>query len=224
MIADSVVILLVEDNKDFAKLLSVYLDRYEKGRFTVVWKENAPDALKEIAENSSIDVVLMDYFLPGKNGLEITKEMLEKKIELPIVFLTVNKDFDVVIKVMKLGVADYLVKEEISSPILPKTILGVIEKHRLKEKLMQIEVSQQRLNVIRETVQTVLEDLQRPLFEMRDLSASLGATVVEPTRMNYLKIIDDNLHRIIDKLEKLKALKEDKTVQYIKDIKMLDLS
>jgi response regulator of citrate/malate metabolism len=224
MISENIVILLVEDNKDFAKLLSVYLDRFEKGKFSIVWKENAVDALKELAENTTIDVVLMDYFLPGKNGLEITKEMMERKIRLPVVFLTVNKDFDVVIKVMKLGVADYLVKEEISSPVLPRTILSVIEKHRLRDRLMQIEVSQQRLNVIRETVSTVLEDLQRPLFEMKDLSTGLRSKIKDAGRLNYLRIVDENLLRIIEKLDKLKELKEDKTIQYIKDIKMLDLS
>jgi PleD family two-component response regulator len=150
--------------------------------------------------------------------------MMEKKIRLPVVFLTVNKDFDVVIKVMKLGVADYLVKEEISSPVLPKTILSVIEKHRLRDRLMQIEVSQQRLNVIRETVSTVLEDLQRPLFEMKDLSTGLRSKIRDAGRLNYLRIVDENLLRIIEKLDKLKELKEDKTIQYIKDIKMLDLS
>ena len=54
-------------------------------------------------------------------------------------FLTVNKDFELAVDVMKLGVDDYLVKEEISSPVLPKTIVSVIEKRRLKEHLMEIE-------------------------------------------------------------------------------------
>lgn len=40
----------------------------------------------------------------------------------------------------------------------------------------------------------------------------------------YLGIIKDSVSRIELKLEKLKNLKEDKTVQYIKDIKMIDLS
>src|SRR5690349_12177943 len=144
-------ILLVEDNKDFAKLVQVYLQRYEKDKFEVVWKENHPDAMAVLAERSDFDIILMDYFLPGKNGLEITKELMERKINIPVVFLTVNKDFDLALDVMKLGVDDYLVKEEISSPVLPKTVLNVVEKHRLRKQLLNIEVSQQRLQAIRET-------------------------------------------------------------------------
>ena len=40
----------------------------------------------------------------------------------------------------------------------------------------------------------------------------------------YLSLIKENLDRMETKMEKLKNLKEDKTVQYIKDIKMIDLS
>jgi len=43
-------------------------------------------------------------------------------------------------------------------------------------------------------------------------------------RGKYLSIIRDNVERIESKMEKLINLKEDKTVQYIKDIKMIDLS
>ena len=224
MDGDKIILLLVEDNKDFAKLLSVYLQRFDKDRFMIIWKENALDALAEIEANNSIDVILMDYFLPGKNGLEITKEMMERKIDLPIVFLTVNKDFDVVLRVMKLGVADYLVKEEISSPVLPKTILSVLERHRLKERLLQIEISQHRLKVIHEMVRDVFKEIELPLHEMREVTTSLQKKFTDGAQKNYLKILDENIDRILSKVEKLKELKEDKTVRYIKDIKMLDLS
>jgi hypothetical protein len=42
--------------------------------------------------------------------------------------------------------------------------------------------------------------------------------------LKYLKLIRDNVERMQLKLEKLRNLKEDKTVKYIRDIKMIDLS
>ncbi len=217
-------ILLVEDNKDFAKLVQVYLQRYEKDRFAVTWRENHADAMAELESGKAYDVVLMDYFLPGKNGLEITKEMVVRKMDVPVVFLTVNKDFELALEVMKLGAADYLVKEEISSPVLPKTVLGVMEKRDLTRQLLELEVSRQRLRAIRETLNGVVHDIERPLHEMRTLAAELRAKVTAPTSANYVRMIDENVLRIIDKLERLKSLKADKTVKYIKDIKMIDLS
>ena len=217
-------ILLIEDNKDFAKLVQVYLQRFEKDRFEVTWKENHADAMAQLNTEQAFDIVLMDYFLPGKNGLEITRELKEKKIDLPIVFLTVNKDFELALDVMKLGVDDYLVKEEISSPVLPKTILSVIEKRRLKNHLLHLEISQQRLKAIQETLGGVVHDFVTPLNAMQSVSRKFKEANTQDNLKNYIRIIEENVARIIEKLEKLRTLKVDKTVKYIKDIKMIDLS
>jgi CheY-like chemotaxis protein len=217
-------ILLIEDNKDFAKLVQVFLHRHQKELFEIVWTENYTDAMNALQQDSSYDVILMDYFLPGRNGLEITKEIKEKKIDIPIVFLTVNKDFDLALDVMKLGVDDYLVKEEISSPVLPKTVITVVEKNRLRRQKTELEVSQQRLNAIHKTLAGFLHDFEEPVKQMKILAEEFKANGLPDSNKQYLKYIEDNVDRIIKKLEKLKSLKVDKTVKYIKDIKMLDLS
>jgi DNA-binding response OmpR family regulator len=224
MDAEKIHVLLVEDNRDFAKLVQVYLQRFEKGRFEILWKENYDDTMKELEGNRNFDIILMDYFLPGKNGLEITKELLERKYQVPIVFLTVNKDFELALDVMKLGVDDYLVKEEISSPVLPKTVLSVIEKHRLRNQLMEVEVTEQRLQAIRELLMSVVGEFERPLAEMKALGQDIRNNFTAEQQKNYIKIIEENVNRVIDKLDKLKSLKVYKTVKYIKDIKMIDLS
>jgi len=221
---DIIKILLVEDNKDFAKLVQVYLQRHDKDKFSVCWKENYTDTMAELLSKGDYDIILMDYFLPGKNGLEITKELKEKKYDIPVVFLTVNKDFELAVDVMKLGVDDYLVKEEISSPVLPKTVISIIEKRRLKEQIMQVEISQKRLQAVRETLSGVLAEFERPIFGMKTLSAEFQTKLTAEDKRHYVKIIDENINRMIDKLEKLKSLKVYKTIKYIKDIKMIDLS
>jgi len=217
-------ILLVEDNRDFAKLVQVYLQRYEADRFEVFWKENHTDAMEFLGEEPNVDIALMDYFLPGKTGLEIARDISVAYPHIPIVFLTVNKDFDLAREVMKLGVAEFLVKEEISSPVLPKTILTVIEKQGLKNRLMQLEISRQRLRTIRETLNSVVGDFEVPLREMEKLAERLGGQSEESLPSNYVVMIGDNIRRIADKLHRLQTLQEDKTVRYIKDIKMLDIS
>jgi len=217
-------ILLVEDNRDFAKLVGVYLQRFEADRFEVVWKENHTDAMAYLREDPHVDVALMDYFLPGKTGLEIARDISTSYPHIPIVFLTVNRDFDLALEVMKLGVAEFLVKEEISSPVLPKTILTVIEKQGLKDRLMQLEISRQRLRTIRETLNSIVGDFEVPLHRMEELAERLGVQKEESLPGNYVGMIGDNVRRIAEKLHKLKTLQEDKTVRYIKDIKMLDIS
>ena len=125
---------------------------------------------------------------------------------------------------MKLGIADYLVKEEISSPVLPRTILNVIERARLKNNLSQIEISRHRVKVMREMLDGVLNELETPLVAMRSISDQFPSTFDPEQFKNYLRIITENVGRMAVKLEKLKLLNQDKTVQYIKDIRMIDLS
>ena len=217
-------ILLVEDNKDFAKLVQVYLQRFDKDAFSIIWKENHTEAIAELESNEHIDIVLMDYFLPGKNGLEITKDMRKKNINTPVVFLTVNKDFDLAVDVMKVGIDDYLVKEEITSPALPKTVLSVIEKRRLKDRLIGIEISRQRLGAIHETLAGVIKDFEAPLADMQRTVGGLRNGLPPEVQKNFVKIIEENVARIAEKLDKLRSLKVDRTVKYIKDIRMIDLS
>jgi phosphoserine phosphatase RsbU/P len=217
-------ILLVEDNKDFAKLVEVFLRKHQPERFDIVWKENGKDALAEIARGESFEVILMDYFLPGQNGLEITRILHDQQVRIPVVFLTVNKDFDLAVEVMKLGVEDYLVKEEISTPVLPKTILSVIERQELREQLTKLEVTQKRLEAIAELVIKISQEVRLPLDQMRLNVTELLKHHEQDNLKTYLTIIRDNLQRIEKKIVKLKDLKTDKTVPYIKDIRMLDLS
>ncbi len=217
-------IMLVEDNVEFAKLVQLFLRQHKPEHFDVVWKENGTQALQDFARGEEYDVILMDYFLPQQNGLEVTKRLHERNIRVPVIFLTVNKDFDLAVEVLKLGVEDYLVKEEITTPVLPKTILNVLERQKLVEQLTSLEVTQKRLEVIQEIVVNITQEIRLPLDELQKNLQTLTVDHKNDTLTPYLTIIRDNLNRLESKIVRLKALKTDKTVPYIKDIRMIDLS
>lgn len=217
-------ILLIEDNKEFSNLVQLFLQRYREGLFQVTWRDSGRSALAELEKNTAFDVILMDYFLPGMNGLEVTRELQNRKIQIPVIFLTVNKDFDLAVEVMKLGIEDYLVKEEISTPVLPKTILSVIERRNLREQLTQLEISKRRLETIHDLVHGITSEIRVPLDEMRAQVDLLFSQHHEDSLHTYLLIMRDNLNRIEKRIQQLKELKSDKTVPYVHDIRMFDLS
>ncbi|MGH2568373.1 MAG: response regulator [Bacteroidota bacterium] len=217
-------VMLVEDNADFAKLVRLYLNKSDEGRFEVLWKDNGKDAIEELRKNREIDVVLMDYFLPGLNGLQVTQTLREGNMNVPVVFLTVNKDMNIAVEVMKLGVQDYLVKEEIATPILPKTIIKVVEKKKLASELAELEIRKKRIEVMQEMVVGITSELAEPLHGMKQLVEQLNAKQQSDKVAKYLSIVMDNVKRLETTIVKLQNLKEDKTVQYIKDVKMIDLS
>lgn len=167
-------ILLIEDNADFAKLVKLYLAKYSGARFEVEWKENGRDGIeKAVSVGTSFDVILMDYFLPGLNGLEVTRSLHEKNVTTPVIFLTVNKDVNLAVEVMKLGVEDYLVKEEVSTPILPKTILGVVEKRTLQQEMEKLEIRKKRIEAMQELIVGITNEVCAPLDGMKGIIEGL---------------------------------------------------
>lgn len=218
-------VLLIEDNADFAKLVRLYLSKHGGTAFDVDWSDNGRTGIERaVAEPERYDVILMDYFLPGMNGLEVTRTLQQKNISTPVVFLTVNKDVNLAVEVMKLGVEDYLVKEEVSTPILPKTILGVVEKRLLQREMAELEIRKKRLEAMQEMIVGITHEVESPLLGMKTIVENLLKSGHNDKTGKYLSIIKENIDRIQMKLDKLKNLREDKTVQYIKDIRMIDLS
>jgi len=217
-------ILMIEDNDDFGKLVELYLSQHPDYVFNLVWKKSGEDGLKEFEANSNYHVILMDYNLPGMNGVEVTSALVQRGITIPVVFITVNRDFNLAVETMKLGVEDFLVKEEISTPVLPRTIVSVLERVRLRQQLSALEISSQRVEAIQELVLGISQDLVTPLDSMKkNVDVLLQSRIAIDMKM-YLRIISENVERMQVKLSRLKSLKEDKTVQYIKNIRMIDIS
>ena len=220
----SVTVLLIEDNEAFANLVKLYLARAEEAAFDVIWRSNGKDGIDVATANPAINVILMDYFLPLMNGLETTKQLRQKGIEIPIIFLTVNKDVDLAVEVMKAGVEDYMVKEEVTTPILPKTIMGVVEKRRFSQEMAELDIRKKRLEAIHELVVNITAEIGVPLEKMKEMVTTMSKDAGDEKALRYLEIIKENVDRIRGKMNKLNNLKEDKTIQYIRDIRMIDLS
>ena len=224
MSEQNITILHIEESQDFAKLFESQLQSFGKVSFSVIWKSNYSDAIAEIESNENINIILLEYFISGKDGLQVAEELLNKRMNVPIVFLTVNKDFDIALKAMKLGAADYIVKEDISAVSLPEQIVSIVESYNGRMQSTNEELNAFRIQVIREAFGEVQDDLEKPLHEMRKVSDALTLKFAVPMHQTYIKIISDNIIRILVKLEKLKNLQEAKSVKYIKDITMIDLS
>lgn len=217
-------VLIIEDNENFARLVQIYLRRYQDVKFNIIWKENGEQGIEELKTNTDINIILMDYFLPGKNGLDTTLQLRDMGIKLPVIFLTVNKDFNLALEVMKAGVSDYIVKEEISTPVFPKILLGVIEKLELKKKFEDLEISRKRLEALQSMASNLATELEPMLSDMKKISTELLDNNEKEKTTNYLTIINDSVKRIQSKIIQLKEIKEDKTVTYVKDLQMIDLS
>ena len=104
-------ILIVEDEKDIAELLSLHLKR-ESCDVTVV--DNGEEALKLINKPQPFHLLVLDWMLPGVSGLELCKKIRSEKSrpaqQMPILMVTARTHASDIVLGLEMGADDYLTK------------------------------------------------------------------------------------------------------------------
>ena len=131
-------VLLVEDSPSDARLQRHRFSRLDPTEWQLHHVERLADAI-ESCLNLPIDVVLLDLNLPDADGLETVTEFREAIPYLPIVVLTGNNDEELALGAMAHGAQDYLLKDDITIPLLVKTIRYGIERGQILKKLQDSE-------------------------------------------------------------------------------------
>ncbi len=108
--------LLVDDDRDLARLLTEYLSGHD---VEIVHVEDGPSALEKLAaEGERFDVVLLDVMLPGIDGFEVCRRIRSDR-DVPIVMLTARGDDADRIVGLEIGADDYVPK-----PFNPRELLA----------------------------------------------------------------------------------------------------
>ncbi len=127
-------ILIVDDDDKIRDLLKQYL---KNNNFFVSTAINASDA-EEKLKIVKFDLAIIDIMMPGKDGLQLTKEIREN-IDLPIILLTAKGEAEDRVRGLELGAEDYLPK-----PFEPKELLL-----RIKNVIKRIKKDNHIINVIK---------------------------------------------------------------------------
>ena len=135
-------ILIVDDDDKIRDLLKQYL---KGNNFLVSTAINASDA-EEKLKIVKFDLAIVDIMMPGKDGLQLTKEIREK-IDLPIILLTAKGEAEDRVRGLELGAEDYLPK-----PFEPKELLLRIKnviKRIKKDKhiITSIKIGKASINI-----------------------------------------------------------------------------
>lgn len=207
MESEPINILIIDDDISYVKSARDHLRKFQAKKFTIIWKEDGPKGLEELQKNRSINVVLMDQALPTMTGLEVIRQIREKEISVPIIFLTSNKDYKVAVEAIKSGAEDYLAKDEIVQSMLPRTIVGVLERSRLKTKIAEAEkqklMTQKRAEAVRELVVTVCHEFNNPLAAIKISADILSRQVTSSEDKKHLANIDMHIQEAEREISKL---------------------
>ena len=110
-------ILVVDDERNIIELVRLYL---EQAGFAVVEARDGEEALRQ-HERVDPDLIVLDLMLPGRDGMEVTREV-RRRGETPILMLTArSEDIDRIIG-LELGADDYLTK-----PFNPRELVARVK-------------------------------------------------------------------------------------------------
>jgi DNA-binding response OmpR family regulator len=99
-------ILLIEDDKKVADSVRQGL---EELHYQAQVSRTGEDALKQI-DGTKFDLVILDLGLPGKDGLDVLRDIRTRKVRVPVIILTARDTIDDRVKGLDHGADDYMVK------------------------------------------------------------------------------------------------------------------
>ncbi len=134
---DTLHILLIEDDEDDYYLTREILVDVFGRSLDLTWIRTWQDGLERVLE-SRHDVVVVDYRLGEKNGLELVREAVHLGCNMPFIVLTGEGNREIDLEAMHAGATDYLVKGEISGPLLDRSIRYAIERRRSERHLLEL--------------------------------------------------------------------------------------
>jgi DNA-binding response OmpR family regulator len=189
--------LLVDDDRDLAKLLGDYFGPHDVELHHV---ETGAEGLERLAARS-YDVVLLDVMLPGIDGFEVCRR-IRRKHDVPIVMLTARGDDTDRIVGLEIGADDYVPK-----PFNPRELLArlraVMRRVRPDAIADKIRIGDLELDVPAHKVSLEGKEITLTSFEFRllvVLARRAGETVPREELATALKVgvYDPSVDRSLD--------------------------
>lgn len=142
------------------------------GDIEIIAEANDGEECLSILKNIIPQVLLLDINMPNKNGIEVLKEIRNKKIPVKVLILTVHNEIDYLVKAVDIGVDGYLLKNS-GSAELKKAINSVIEGESyiqpdlipvLNSRLISRDDSQEKVDSLTKRELEVLILVARGMF------------------------------------------------------------
>jgi two-component system cell cycle response regulator len=132
-------VLLVEHEPADLDGLRESLAQSRSGHIDLEWTSELTAGLARLSQGG-IDAVLLDLELPDSEGIVTFERAYAFAPDVPIVVLTSVDDEEVAIGTVQGGAQDYLVKSDVSPPMVVKAIRYAVERHRLLSALRSLSL------------------------------------------------------------------------------------
>ncbi|SFG15571.1 two-component system, CitB family, response regulator/two-component system, CitB family, response regulator MalR [Halobacillus alkaliphilus] len=136
-------VLIVEDDPMVADLNKKYVEQVEG--FHLVASASDVEEAFNCLEEAQVDLILLDVYMPGRNGLQLLKELRGKDKQVDVILITAASEREQIQQSLRLGAVDYLIK-----PFEFGRLQEALEKYKESQSVLQAKqkVSQEELDQI----------------------------------------------------------------------------
>ena len=145
MEAGSIRILLVDDDEDDYIVTRDLLSAIDRWRCDLEWVSSYGPATEAIARDHH-EVYLFDYHLGEHNGLDLLREVVQNDGRAPVILLTGHENPEVDVEAARAGALDYLVKGQIDTRLLERSIRYALERKKSQDELRKAKEAAEAAN------------------------------------------------------------------------------
>ena len=142
----SVRVLLVEDNDHDAEIVARMLTKYTEVKFQLERVRSTNECLEALGRDR-FDLLLLDYSLPGEDGVTFLRRLNGVTDTPPVIMLTGWGDGRVAAEAMHNGAYDYFPKSSINSDVLAHAIHQALEKYQWGKEEKRLRTELERLAI-----------------------------------------------------------------------------
>lgn len=130
-------IFIVEDNEIYTMMLDQKLSELLTNYNLRTFRSG-----EECIENLNLDpdIIVLDYYLPGKDGLETLRQIKTIKAETPVIILSHQKDIHIALELLEAGAYDYIIKDKDSYLRVKNAISNILGSRQLETENITLKV------------------------------------------------------------------------------------
>ncbi|HVY87193.1 MAG TPA: response regulator [Caulobacterales bacterium] len=187
---ESIRVLVVDDSEDDRALYRRELKKASPGLYDVLEAADGEHGLA-LADHNQVRCILLDYSLPGRNGVEVLKRIKARHPFMPVVMLTGMGNESVAVSAMQAGAQNYIVKSTITSEEIDRAVQLAIAhcdmERRIEEQRMSLEIFTRAL----------AHDLKEPVRTIKSfISVLMSQEPLSPDGRRYFGYVHDAADRM----------------------------
>ncbi|MBN1852661.1 MAG: response regulator transcription factor [Pirellulales bacterium] len=167
-------IIIVEDERDMAELISA---RLKREHFEPIVAYDGPEGLRQIFACVP-DLVILDIMLPGMSGMDVLKELRAhpQTLNIPVILLTAKSEEGDIVAGLQIGADDYITKP-FSMSVLIARIYAVLRRHAAAYDTTSRALALGPISIDRDQHRVAIDGvpISLTLTEFRLLTALVGA-------------------------------------------------